>query len=118
MLEQSADCVRFNTYPPTHPTVAYIEKDDCESPSNGASAHNIKHILSSSGFHYLHDDPPTDLSPVPLALRWLAVSDALHTHVDPSGPQPKGSDGKTLDDLEVQRAGKPGGVTIDPGNQN
>lgn len=48
----------------------------------------IKRVLDRSLVHYQHDDCPVDNSPVPLALRWLTISDALHEPISTTEIKP------------------------------
>lgn len=48
----------------------------------------IKRVLDRSLVHYQHDDFPVDNSPVPLALRWLTISDVLHEPISTSEIKP------------------------------
>lgn len=44
-------------------------------------SYRLKHVLDNSVVHYKHDDYPSDDTSVPLALRWLSISETLHTSV-------------------------------------
>lgn len=70
-------------------------------------AYEIKKVLRPSIVHYEHDNPPADNASIPLALRWLELSDALHAPVDPEQmKEEKEVDGKVGHEKEVEGKGK------------
>lgn len=40
--------------------------------------YKITHTVDPNLYYYGHDDRPTDSSPIPQAMSWLALSEALH----------------------------------------
>lgn len=62
----------------------------------------LKHPLENHGVYYNHDDPATDESVLPKALRWMTFAASMHAPVDAAQV-----DSVDLDTIPVEKKSSP-----------